>query len=232
MILIKKIIRMVFKIKSFEEIADEWLEYKKISIKKSTYYNYMFIIEKYLKKNFSNFNIKNINNYNKFIEKLTTTLSPKTVRDIVNVLKAILKYYKEEYDCNFNYNKINIPKLEKSNITILNRKEKNKLEKYCLKVNTLKTLGVIICLNTGMRIGEICALKWENIDLVKGNIYVKKTLQRVYNQDEKNSKIIIDVPKTECSIRTIPIANKLYNILLPLKKQYDDNVFFLTRFSL
>ena len=55
---------MVFKIKSFEEIADEWLEYKKISIKKSTYYNYMFIIEKYLKKNFSNFNIKNINNYN------------------------------------------------------------------------------------------------------------------------------------------------------------------------
>lgn len=75
---------------------------------------------------------------------------------------------------------MSLPKLVKRKIQILSKKEKDKLEKYCLEENNLKTLGILICLNTGIRIGELCALKWENINLEERKIYIKKTIERVY----------------------------------------------------
>lgn len=148
MVLINKIIKFL-KIEQektkFENIALEWLRYKKISVKESTYYNYMFIIEK-----------------------------------------------------------------------------------YCLEEKSLKSLGIIVCLNTGLRVGEICALKWKNIDLDEKTLFVKKTLQRVYDRKNKISKVIISKPKTECSVRCIPINGKIYSVLKVIKDKYKDEDFFLT----
>lgn len=83
-------------------------------------------------------------------------------------------------------------------------------------------------MNTGMRVGEICALKWKNIDLDNKYIYVEKTLQRVYNQQNKNSNIIIDKPKSNSSIRSIPINKKTYEVLKKMKKKFNDNDYFLS----
>lgn len=225
---IKNTIKARRKEKYFNEIADEWIEYKKNVVKESTYYNYVINIEKHLKPYFKNTKIENIVNYNGLIHQLTEEKSTKTVRDIITILKAILKYYEEEYSCNLKIKKVSIPKQEKKRVKILTKNEKNKLEKYCLKINNLKTLGIIICLNTGLRIGEICALKWENINLEEGNIYVKKTIQRIYNKNTHSTKVIIDKPKTATSIRTIPINTKLYEILKPLSKKYKKNNFVLS----
>lgn len=212
----------------FENVAYEWIEYKRNSVKESTYYNYMFIIDKYLKARYANKNIEEICCFNDIVQELSQKLSAKTIRDIVNVLKAILRYYEEEYNIKLNYRKINVPKLEKNHIKILSDKEKQKIEKYCLKEKSLKSLGIILCLNTGLRVGEICALKWENIDLDEKNLYVKKTLQRVYDSKSKKSNIIIDKPKTESSVRCIPINKKLYEILKSIRSNYNDDDFFLT----
>ena len=92
----------------------------------------------------------------------------------------------------------------------------------------MKSLGILLSLNTGLRIGEICALKWENIDLKEKNIYVKKTLQRVYDTENKKTKIIIDKPKTENSIRCIPLNSKIYEELNKIKKGFSEKDFFLT----
>ena len=210
---------------NFENIAKDWIENKKVSIKKSTYYNYLFIIEKYLNPEFKGKNIKKIKNYNDYIQKLSENLSAKTVRDIANVLKVILKYYEDKYDYILQINKINMPRVAKK---ILSTEEKSKLEKYCVEKNTLKALGIIICLNTGMRIGEICSLKWKDIDLEMKKIYVDKTMQRIYNKNKKSSDVIIDRSKTECSIRDIPINKNIYGILKQLKKKYKDNDYFLS----
>ena len=115
MILIKILKKEDDKMK-FETIAYEWLEYKKISVKESTYYNYTFIIEKYLKEKYENKKIEELINFNDLVQELSQKLSSKTIRDIINVLKAIIKYYEEEYEININYRKIRVPKLEKSNI--------------------------------------------------------------------------------------------------------------------
>ena len=83
-------------------------------------------------------------------------------------------------------------------------------------------------MNTGLRIGEICALKWKDINLEKRIIYVQATLERIYDENLKKTKVIIDKPKTKNSVRQIPISNKLYSILKPLKKKYEEEDFFLT----
>ena len=140
MILINKIIKILKKEDDkmkFETIAYEWLEYKKISVKESTYYNYMFIIEKYLKEKYENKKIEELINFNDLVQELSQKLSSKTIRDIINVLKAIIKYYEEEYGININYRKIRVPKLEKSNIRILSDKEKKKIEKNIEKYHKM-----------------------------------------------------------------------------------------------
>lgn len=67
-----------------------------------------------------------------------------------------------------------------------------------------------------MRIGEICALRWKDIDLKQGVIYIRHTIQRISVPDEKCTKrtrIIIDEPKTQNSIRTIPLSKQIYPII-------------------
>lgn len=213
---------------TFGEVAEEWLEYKKNMVKESTYYNYLFCLKKYLYPKFKNTEISKIRNYNNFIEELSKDLSPKTVRDIATKMKSILNYYEEEYDKSLRIKKVSLPKLEKNKIKILTSREKEKIETYCLKEKSMKSLGIIICLNTGLRVGELCALQWRDIELDEKMIYVRKTLQRVYEKDTGKSKIVIDKPKSTSSTRTIPINKSLYEILKPLKKNKNENSFVLT----
>lgn len=214
----------------FGDLAMEWLEYKRNMVKESTYYNYMFIINKYLNPKLKDLNIKKLErfDYNNIFEEMSKKLSPKTIKDISNVLKAILKYAIQTYKCNINLEKIVSPKVDIANLKILSKKEKARLERRCLRENDLKSLGIIVCLYTGMRIGELCALKWEDIDLDARLIYIRRTLQRVYLGSSWSSKIIIGKPKTRSSIRSIPITSKLYELLSPLKKNYPSDAFFLT----
>ena len=197
-------------------------------VKESTYCNYVFIIQKYIYPKFKKIWIKRIKNYNDFIQDLSKTLSPKTVKDIVAVLKSILRYYEDEYDKNLKIKRISVPKSQKSKLKILTSREKKKLEQYCIEENSLKSLGIIICLNTGLRIGEICALKWQNICFEEKCIYIRNTLQRVYVKDEKKSKIVIDKPKTQSSIRAVPMNKRVFEILKKLQKKYKNNDFLLS----
>lgn len=229
--IIKKVKKTINKHKlTFEDLSYEWLYFKKNDIKKSTYSNYLYNIRKYLLPELKDLKLKDLEFYdfNYFVEELNQELSPKTVKDILCNLKAILYFFEQEYDCKINVKRIKNPKMNANPLVILSNREIKKLESYCLKENSLKSIGIIICLNTGMRIGEICALKWENIDLEKRELYIKETLQRIYNNEQEGTKIIIDSAKTKTSVRTIPISNKLYNILINFKGQYKSEDFFLT----
>ncbi len=88
-------------------------------------------------------------------------------------------------------------------------------------------LGVLICLFTGIRIGELCALRWENIDLKKRVLHVEKTLQRIKADSESRTKtiLVITAPKSQASIRSIPIIKELWEIL---KKQVAPGTYVLS----
>lgn len=214
--------------KNFRVVTEEWLKYKKNTVKKSTYYNYSYSVEKYLYPRFADQDITQIKDYNDFIEKLTDTLAPKTVRDIITKLKEIINFYEEEHNTKLNIKKMSLPKMNKKEIQILSNKEKQKLEKYCIEQNSLKSLGILICLNTGLKIGEVCALRWENIDFESKKIHIEKTIERIYSKEENKTIVIIDTLKSITSVRTIPINSKLYNILKQIRGKSKKTDFVLT----
>lgn len=213
----------------FKKLTDNWLLYKKHKIKESTYLNYNYIINTYLNKKFGKKRLSYFLNYdmNQFIDYLEKDLSNKTVRDIILVLKSILKFAERKYGTNFKLDLITMPTAHKNELQIFNEKEVKKIEKECINSQDIRTIGVLISVYTGMRIGEVCALKWENIDLGKRLINVTKTLQRVYVEKNK-TKVIITPPKTKISERKIPIPSILYDELKIKSASYTKSSYVVT----
>ena len=212
----------------FKEIATEWLLFKKTKIKESTYLNYKYIVENRFSE-LREITLEELKhyNFNTFIEKLMATLSNKTVKDVVSVLKGILRYSEMKYDVNLKLGLISSPSIYKKEIEIFNDKERKKIEDHCIKSEDLRDLGILLSLYAGLRIGEVCALKWENIDFENKLIDVTHTLQRVY-VGRRDTKVIYTTPKTPKSIRKIPLSKLLYNRLKEVSKKYPKEAFVLT----
>lgn len=204
-----------------------WLNNSKIRCKKTTFSNYEYmvnskIIPKFSKIRKSDITVEMIDDYTTNL--LNSGLLPKTVKDILIVLKQILKTAEINIE-------VTMPRIPKHEIQILSKDEQKKLEKILLENMDIEKFGIYLCLYTGLRIGEVCALKWENIDIKNKKIIVKKTITRIKNQnkDAKNkTEIIIDDPKSASSIREIPIPNFIINLLINFSKDTEPNNFLLT----
>ena len=214
---------MLIKNKKFNTVVKTWLLFKKLSVKKSTFYRYRYIVNKYILSYFKNKRIYFFLNYdfNLYIKQLSETLEISTVNNILVILKSLFKFIETKYNLDFKLDLIPSLKTGHKDIRVFNENEINALEKNCSLNENFKNIGIHLSLSTGARIGEICALKWENIDLEKGMVSVKNTLQRAYVEKGK-TKVIIDKPKSLSSIREIPIPKK---ILEDLKKIYINNRF-------
>ena len=128
----------------------------------------------------------------------------------------------KNFDLKFNYPKSN----NINHMYVLTKREQNILMEYVLNNINNKSIGILISLLLGIRIGELCALKWEDIDFKKKILHVNKTLQRIYIKDiDKNlSKVIVSLPKTNSSNRDIPINKELLDILKTLKTNKEDYI--------
>ncbi len=197
--------------KYFNEASREWLYYKKLSIKLSTYDKYEVIVTNHLNQKFndcvlSQFNEEMIINY--FHElKEERNLSASTLKSIRYVLKSILEYAQEKYESqviNFTHIKLAKPKNEFKTFTVLQRE---KLEKYCFNHYENITLVVLLALYGGFRIGEVTGLKWKDIDIDNGVIHVNRTIERLRNSDESKlkTKLMTLEPKTFFSKRIVPM---------------------------
>ena len=113
----------------------------------------------------------------------------------------------------------------KVKIYILSKSEQKKMTSYTLENFNSRNLGILVSLYTGIRIGELCALQWKDINIKKGIISINKTLQRVYMKENGIgiSKIVISTPKTKNANRDIPLSSNLLQILIKLKNK--DNFF-------
>ncbi|AQX87246.1 site-specific integrase [Elizabethkingia bruuniana] len=218
--------------KQLSEVIDLWKIDKKQYVKKSSFSAYTLLIENHLLPNFGNkIAIEEADVQSFVFQKLETGLSHKTIKDILIVLKMILKFGAKNKWLQYTPFDIQFPtEREKHNIEVLTKTDQKKIMNYIQEHFTFRNLGVYICLSAGMRIGEVCALTWEDIDTDNGIISVNRTIQRIYVIEDgtRRTELILDTPKTKNSIREIPISKDLLRILKPFKKIVNQSFFVLT----
>ena len=223
-----------------KDLLDLWLDNSKVKLKMSSYVKYFNLIKNHIKPQLGNYPLMDITStlLNDFSsEKLVTGkcdksggLSEKTVRDILSVVKSVLRFAeKESLLANANIN-LNLPREKAKKICILSKDEQATLEKYLCSNMDESKLGVLLCLYTGLRIGEICALKWSDVSLEKRFLTVNCTMQRVQSLDSSSTtktKVIITDPKSTCSTRIIPLPDCILDKLIQFCPTYQ-NAYFLT----
>lgn len=211
-------------------LCDNWLVYKSQSIKESSLVKYKSITEKYIKPYFNKISAKKTDKHiiEAFAKSLTAKgYSAQTVKITLSVLESVFSYSGE--NLNFSFKQF-MPKQEHTEIHILSENERKRLERYLFESNDPCKIGIILTLYSGVRIGELCALKWENIDIINGIIKITATLQRIPDingESDKKTKIIITEPKTPSAKRTIPLPSFLIKKLKYIKPK-KDNAFLLT----
>ena len=221
--------------KSISQVIDLWKANKKMYVKKSSFSAYALLIENHLLPIFGDKYVIEETDVQSFVfQKLDAGLSQKTVKDILIVLKMVLKFGAKNQWLTYTPFDIQFPSdRERYTIEVLNRSEQKKIMDYVQEHFTFRNLGVYICLSSGMRIGEVCALTWEDIDTDNGIIRVNRTIQRIYviEDGSRKTELILDAPKTRNSIREIPISRDLLRILKPFKRIVNPSFFVLTNDS-
>ena len=218
--------------KTINQITEEWKEEKKKYVKKSTYAAYQLLIQNHIKPYFGDLYEVNEEKVQQFVfDKLDAGLSEKTIRDIIIVLKMILKFgIKNGY---LEYIQIDAKfpsKQEKKDLDVLSKADQKKFMEHLRNNFTFKNLGIFICLSTGMRIGEICGLRWCDVDTVEGVIKVRHTLQRIYiiEGETRHTELLLDTPKTANSVRDIPMSSELLKMLKSLNKVVNENYYVIS----
>lgn len=219
----------------YANILEDWLRSVKMRVKESTYARYKRLVDTHISPMLGKYDITNISTQliEQYIDFLLTSgrldgqggLSPKTVSDIITIIKSTMEYAKYHgYNVSCHIGKLNLKNKEYIEMRVLTSLEQNALLHVLFENMDLYKLGVLICLYTGIRIGELCALRWENIDLKASVLKVRKTMQRIPNTEPgefEKTKIVITQPKSQCSTRDIPLPAWLANVLKPFQNTAD-----------
>lgn len=216
----------------YNDWLKEWLDYYvKPTTKERTYNKYSRQAQNYIIPQLGEYEIDDLSAriLQKFtVELADSGLAANTVNGIIAVLKSSLKRAVVLGVAKNDFTKgITRPKLREKKIDCFDLHEQRKIENYIQSSKDKKLFGVLFCLYTGLRIGELLALKWEDIDLQKGILTVSKTCMDAW-RNGRYVKILLP-PKTETSNRTIPIPKQLLPKIKELKKASDCEFFICGR---
>lgn len=214
---------------SFSIIMTDWLNSLRYQVKESTYMKYWNMMNTYILPELGKvpWNEMNRETIDSFCRKMLASggqngsgLSPKTVSDALSLIRNSFRYASDNgYPLPCDLSSVSV-KQDMRELRVFSRKEQEQLCGYLYSHINPKTIGILISLFTGLRIGEICALKWEDISIVEKSIYVHQTMQRLQTPEgsAKKTRVVITTPKSGYSIRRIPIPDKLAEILLEFRR--------------
>lgn len=217
--------------------SDLWLEHKSLSVKQSTYVRYKNSLDLHIKPKLGCFKIQLINTerLQQFFNEAANSgrmdhsggLSSKTLSEMLMIIKGIFKFAKshgETIQCE--PDQIVIKKTFHE-MRILSLDEERRLNSVLLCNQDIYKLGILLCLYTGIRIGELCALKWGNISFEEKTLKIDKTMQRLQcDNQKKKTEIVISEPKSSCSIRQIPLPDFVIKELIKFRD--NDNNYILS----
>lgn len=223
---------MVNNKKTIKEIADIWKEDKRQYVKQSTMAVYLLSLENHLLPVFGGKMEVTEEEVLAFaLDKLNHGLSQKSIKDMLIVLKMVVRFGEKQGWLNHVEWKIKFPANQpKATLPILTKSHQKKLMDYLKDNFTFPNLGILVCLSTGLRIGEVCALKWSDINMDTGLLHVNRTIERIYivDSDKPHTEIVINTPKTKNSLREIPLSKELVRIFKSLMKVVNKDYYVLT----
>ncbi len=215
-----------------KELLELWLKrYMKHTIKIRTYNRYKSICELHLIKDLGEYELEKLKSnilQDFLLKKIEETYSTNTIKGIVSVLKQALRlaitleFIDKEYCSN-----IKMPSSEEKEISVFTKKEQQVIETFCLNHKKRNYIGIVICLYTGIRLGELLALTWDDIDFNSNLLTINKTSYSA--KVDGKTQIIVDKPKTKKSNRVIPLPNQLAKLLRIIKKESNSKYVITTR---
>lgn len=209
---------------NFSYYCDQWLRINRKRIKESTYNKYESILNKYIKKNLGHLDPIHLNQV--LVEEFSSQLldqahlSCKTVKDILILLQSILKFTSKQLPGCIQSIELVYPKETKKEMRVLSVEEQTRLISYLNKEMDQYKFGILLALCTGMRIGELCALKWKDICFDTKIIKITSTVQRLKDDNASSSsktKLVISSPKSNNSTRQIPMTESINTLCKKMK---------------
>ncbi len=198
---------------TLKELFEEWFSSVQYRIKESTAANYRMKANKHILPKFGGFRISKLGSaeINAFVKsKFDAGFSYRYVADIVILMKSLFKYAVRVYHVFNPMSEVILPHRKSEEIRILDSDEQKRLSEYAEHNTNRTSLGIALSMNMGLRIGELCALQWRDVDLEKRVLTVRRTLQRIQTMDSvTRTKLILTDPKSESSKRSIPIPKFL-----------------------
>lgn len=212
-------------------VAEIWLEHLRGTVKDSTWANYAAIAKKYIPPEFASRPTGSLTSDDiDLLFKLAAEpsgrgrLSSSRLRSISTVIKSVIDYANLQGFCSLKYSTKRIrPGPCRDMKAPLEREEQLAFERWLLNDGRPVSIGILLCLYTGLRIGELCALRWGDISVAAGTLYVRRTLQRIRVIDaepnEPHTKLILGEPKSASSRRMIPLPDLITELLAPLESE-------------
>jgi len=202
--------------KPFSVYCKNWLITKQAHLKESTFVKYTAVMERYILPQLGDIiptelTQKQMDDFTSYLLH-ERKLAPKSVKDVLIILKTVLKYTSKQLQYHFSMLDIQYPKDNYQEMRILSRDEQVQFTNYLIENMNPCRFGILLSLQSGMRIGEICALKWEDISLADKMITVRHTMQRLRKLDsttDSRTRIVIDTPKSNTSYRVIPMTETI-----------------------
>ena len=222
--------------KSLADIGQRWLSEATATLKISSVNKYEDLFRCYIMPEFGESDLSEITNQRliSFANGLLVSggakkqgLTLATVTEILSAMNSIRIYaMKHNYVVGFSTECVSLKK-EQKDIRVFSLEEEEKLLDYLQEHMSLSELGILLCLYTGIRIGELCAMKWDDISLMERKMSVSKTMQRIRVSKEGVGKTEVKIlePKSSCSVRIIPLPDTLMGLL---EKFYVPGAFLLT----
>lgn len=211
---------------TINEIAEEWLSVNKLRLKPSTHQRYFSFWIKHIKKHIGDSLVCNVNpNFlSTFSDKLIkSNLSAQSANAVLIFLHSLIEYSHNQYNTplpKFNYFRIEVKEMR-----VFSKNEQERLVMLMKRDIDIYKLGVLLALYTGVRIGELCALRWSDIE--DKCIRVRSTIQRLQKTDG-GTELIITEPKTRHSKRVIPLILPLNDLLLTFKSGQTKDSFIIS----
>lgn len=213
--------------KTLGDILKLWQETNHMKHKGATETKYEYLIERHILPELGNLNISylTVNALNNFAEQKLTAgrldrkggLSSSYVRSMMIIITSAIKYAVDEGMCSPLKSGTYIPSVEKKELEIIPPIQQKHFESYILSDINETKFGIYLSLNCGLRIGEVCALRWDDIDIENKVIHIRNTVARVKDKSSGESRLIIDSPKTKASLRDIPIHSKMIPVIIQMK---------------